>query len=56
MGGHVTPILKDQKFRMFQDNRRQIIEPDGFKAHDMSDKLLDSKPLLNKIQASKLRF
>jgi hypothetical protein len=41
---------------MFRDNRRQIIEPEGFKGLDLSEKLLDSKPLLNKNQASKLRF
>jgi hypothetical protein len=43
-------------FRLYHDNRRQIIEPEGFKAHDMSEKLLDSKHLLNQNQASKLRF
>lgn len=30
--------LKDQKFRMYHDNRRQIIEPNDFKGHDISKK------------------
>ena len=55
-GGHVTAIFKDQKFRMFYDNRRQIIEPKGFKGHDLSNILLDSAPLLNAVQAQKQRF
>ena len=41
---------------MFHDNRRQIIEPENFKGCDLSDTLLDSKPLLNRIQENKQRF
>jgi len=53
---HVTSVFKDQKFRMFHDNRRQIIEPDNFKGCDLSDTVLDSKPFLNRIQENKQRF
>jgi hypothetical protein len=55
-GGHVIPSFKDPKFRMYHDNRRQIIEPENFKGHDLSNDLLDSKPFLNKDQASRFRF
>jgi hypothetical protein len=55
-GGHVTAVYKDQKFRMLYDNRRQIIEPKGFTGNDLSNCLLDSKPLLNFVQAKKRRF
>lgn len=55
-GGHVTAIFKDQKFRMYYDNRRQIVEPEGFKGKDLSSILLDSKPLDNIYLAKKRRF
>lgn len=58
-GGHVTSIFKDQTFRLFYDNRREIIESDEFKASgsfDLSDKLLDSKPLTNVNCCKTLRF
>jgi hypothetical protein len=41
---------------MYYDNRRQIIEPEGFKGHDLRNILLDSKPLINIFQAQKRRF
>jgi hypothetical protein len=55
-GGHVTPVYRDQKFRMFHDNRRHIIEPTDFKGCDLSNVLLDSNPVLNVTQAKKQRF
>jgi hypothetical protein len=55
-GGHVTISYKDQKFRMFYDNRREVIEPEGFIGYDLSNTLLDTKPLVNIIQAQKRRF
>lgn len=29
-GGHVTPVLKDKKVRLYYDKRRKIIEPKNF--------------------------
>jgi len=58
-GGHVTTILKDQVFRLLYDNRRSIIEPKEFGigvSVDLSDKMLDSKPLKDKKQCKTLRF
>jgi len=55
-GGHVTPVYKDQVFRMFHDNRRQVIEPSEFKGCDLSVVLFDSKPLVNVDAAKKLRY
>jgi hypothetical protein len=58
-GGHVTSIYKDQTFRLFFDNRREVIEPEEFAASgsvDLSNKLLDSKPLLNVNSCKTLRF
>lgn len=55
-GGHVTTEYKDQKFRMFHDNRREIIEPLDFKGFDVSEVLFDSAPLVNIEQAKKQRF
>jgi hypothetical protein len=55
-GGHVVAIHKDQKFRMYHDNRRQIIEIEKYKGFELSDKLLDSKPLINKRHAQEVRF
>jgi hypothetical protein len=55
-GGHVVSIYKDQKFRMYHDNRREIIEHTKFKGNDLSDKLLDSKPLISKGHALEVRF
>lgn len=42
-GGHVTPVLKDKKVRLYYDNRRQIIEPKDFKGFDLSNHLFDSQ-------------
>jgi hypothetical protein len=56
LGGHVTAVYKDQKFRMLHDNRRQIIEPNDFKGFDLSEVLFDSNPLINVTQAKKQRF
>lgn len=55
-GGHVTSILKDQKFRLFYDNRRIIIAPKDFTGFDMSNVLFDSRPLATKNQCASLRF
>lgn len=55
-GGHVTMIFKDQTFRLLFDNRRRIIEPENFDTFDLSDKLLDSKPLLDIEECRRLRF
>jgi hypothetical protein len=55
-GGHVTISYKDQKFRMYYDNRREVIEPEEFVGYDLSNTLLDTRPLLNIIQAQKRRF
>jgi hypothetical protein len=57
-GGHVTTIIKDQNFRLIHDNRRNIIHkgilPKG--CVDLSNKLLDSKPLLDMDHCKTLRF
>jgi hypothetical protein len=56
-GGHVTSVYKDQTFRLFFDNRREIIEPKGFKdSFDLSSILLDSKPLKNINHCKTQRF
>ena len=54
--GHVTSILKDQKFRLLFDNRRRIVEPEGFKGFDLSQELFDSKPLASKKECLNARF
>ncbi len=43
-GGHVTPIERDQIFRVLFDNRRQIIEPENDLNPSEDFVLLDSKP------------
>jgi hypothetical protein len=55
-GGHVQPIYKDQKFRMYYDNRRKIVDAAGYKGYDLSDKLLDSTPHTNASDALRARF
>lgn len=57
-GGHVMMTGKDQIFRMFYDNRRKIIEPEGldFFNYDRSNVLLDSKPLSNINECRTRRF
>jgi hypothetical protein len=55
-GGHVIPLLKDPSFSLLYDNRRQIIEPSGFKGYDLSNTLLDSVPLINAKTCKRLRF
>lgn len=55
-GGHVIPILKDQVFRLFYDNKRQIIEPLDLTGQDLSNILLDSAPLRNAKVCKRLRF
>ena len=52
----MTSILKDKRFRLFYDNRRQIIEPKDFTEFDMSEKLFDSKALFSDSEALELRF
>lgn len=54
-GGHVQHVYKDQKFRLYHDNRRQIIEPPGFKGHNLSNTLLDSKPIITGPQVLQMR-
>jgi hypothetical protein len=52
-------IRKDQVFRMFFDNRREIIETDELKGpnkFDLSSTLLDSRPLKNVGHCLTLRF
>jgi hypothetical protein len=56
-GGHVTPILKDQNFRLIHDNRREIIQNGLVKGSvDLSNIILDSKPLLDMDHCKTLRF
>lgn len=58
-GGHVTSVFKDQVFRLFYDNRREIQESKLFKASnsvDMSNILLNSKPLNNINECKTQRF
>jgi hypothetical protein len=55
-GGHVTMVYRDQIFRLFYDNRREIIETDGCDSNDQSKTLLDSKPLGHVDACRKLRF
>lgn len=56
-GGHVTPVYKDQIFRLLYDNKREIIIPKGFEdTIDISNILLDSNPVLNKDVSKTLRF
>lgn len=56
-GGNVVPILKDQTFRLFHDNRRQI---EGYNklngSVDLSRRLLDSKPLQDIKNCKTMRF
>lgn len=56
-GGHVTPVYKDQKFRLQFDNRRLIILPKEYEnTIDFSNILLDSNPLPNKEFCKTLRY
>ena len=58
-GGHVTTIIKDQTFRLFHNNRRRIIEDETFMNSnrvDLSNTLMDSKPLKNINHCKTLRF
>ena len=55
-GGHVTQTLRNQTFRMFYDNRRQIIETEASLGFDMSCSLLDSSPVESKKESLRLRF
>jgi hypothetical protein len=56
-GGHVTPVYKDQIFRLLYDNRRLIIIPKGYEnTFDFSNILLDSNPAPNKEFSKTLRF
>lgn len=55
-GGHVTPKLSDQKFRLLYDNRRQIQEPEGFTGFDLSNVLLDSTPLQSSLVCKQMRY
>lgn len=56
-GGHVTPVYRDQLFRMHYDNRRLIIDPTNNECYtDFNDCLLDSKPVITVETASNLRF
>jgi len=55
-GGHVTEKLRDQKVRVLFDNRREIIESKDLNTYDMSNCLLDSKPLKTKEECLHFRF
>jgi len=56
-GGHVTPVYKDQIFRLQYDNKRQIIIPKGYEdTVDFSNILLDSHPVPNKEFSKVFRF
>jgi len=62
-GGHVTMKYKDQIFRLFYDNRRDILEPRNLSceagvanSYDFSNILLDSNPLNSVEDCSNLRF
>jgi hypothetical protein len=61
-GGHVAMKYKDQTFRLFFDNRREIIEPKVYNSlkeeiiPDASNILLDSKPLWDINHCRSLRF
>jgi hypothetical protein len=58
-GGHVTKVIKDQTFRLFFDNRREMIFPADLKAkfqHNLSKILLDGNPLRDVNQCKTLRF
>lgn len=58
-GGHVTKVIKDQTFRLFFDNRRDVIFPAELKAkikHNLSKNLLDSNPLRDTNHCKTLRF
>ena len=56
-GGHVTPVYRDQLFRMHYDNRRLIVEPEKPADFDnFNNCLLDSKPVRNVNEALNLRF
>lgn len=52
--GYVTTILKDKTFRLFHDNRRRIVDDDL--TMDLSETILDSKPLTNINLCKTLRF
>lgn len=56
-GGHVTPVYKDQVFRLHYDNRR-VIQTDKKlkgKPYDLSKTLLDSLPVESKEVCANLR-
>jgi hypothetical protein len=55
-GGHVTEKLKDQIVRVLYDNRREIIESENFEGFDLSNILLDSKPVKDKDVSLHFRF
>jgi hypothetical protein len=55
-GGHVTPVYRDQLFRMHYDNRRIIIDPVNPENLNFNDCLLFSKPVRNVEEAANLRF
>jgi hypothetical protein len=56
-GGHVTPVYRDQIFRIQFDNRRKILLGEEFKDDfDWSAKLLDSEPVKNVGECETLRF
>ena len=58
-GGHVTKVIKDQTFRLFFDNRRDVIFPTKLKRkieHNLSGNILDSNPLRDVNHCKTLRF
>lgn len=56
-GGHVTPVYKDQVFRLHYDNRRLIQIPNNFNEQnfDLSQILLDSLPVKSVEESGNLR-
>jgi len=55
----MTKIIKDQTFRLFNDNRREMIFPIEMKekiGYDFSKNIIDSKPLMNINHCKSLRF
>jgi len=41
---------------MLYDNRRQIIEPNGFEGFDLSKNIFDSTPLVSSTECAKIRY
>jgi hypothetical protein len=55
-GGQVLPIFNDKNLGCILTIEDKNIEHENIKGHDLSVKLLDSMPLLNRNQACKLNI